>query len=276
MSVLRYHAIKHHAGLVNQVSDALTMESPLKILINGEVFTITMQSPGNEKELIRGLLYTEDIYKSKTEEPTFIVAESNRFGNPTTIDVKIPTSELGDRYLNKRNLLSVASCGICGKTDLEIPIANKSESLNSSGKFSAKLIPDLFEIMNQRQGTFQQSGGSHASAAFTIQGKLLSLQEDIGRHNAVDKVIGELLQNQKLTDAKIIIVSGRISYEIVSKCFVAGIGMLAAVSAPSSLAVDFAKELGITLIAFCRNRHFTVYSHPEKVISDSIKHEVKI
>jgi FdhD protein len=132
------------------------------------------------------------------------------------------------------------------------------------------LVGKMFHRMNELQRTFRQSGGSHAAAAFTIDGEILSLHEDIGRHNAVDKVVGDLLLKQKLKEAKCLIVSGRISYEIVSKCFVAGIPFLAAVSAPSSLAVDFSKELGITLMAFCREGDLTVYSHPSKLKNNDI------
>ena len=125
--------------------------------------------------------------------------------------------------------------------------------------------------MNTHQPNFNQSGGAHAAAAFDIKGKYLCSLEDIGRHNAVDKVVGYLIKNDQLDSAKIITVSGRISYEIVIKCIKAGIPFLAAVSAPSSLAVDFAKELGITLLAFCRDERATVYSHAHRTIVDNNK-----
>ena len=120
--------------------------------------------------------------------------------------------------------------------------------------------------MSALQFAFHQSGGTHAAAAFTLHGELLCLKEDIGRHNAVDKVIGDLILTQKLDPASCLTVSGRVSYEIIIKCFKAGIPIIAAVSAPSSLAVDYAKELGITLLAFCRDKRATCYSHPRRVI----------
>lgn len=264
MSVIKYNAFQFTGSKNQPVQDDLAIEGPLSISINDEVFTITMRSPGNDEALIRGLLFTEDIYKSKTDNPKIEIVSKDNLNQTLTVNVLVNPELLGDRYLNKRNLLSVASCGICGKTELSTPTANHSSN-SSKTQIDADLIPELFKRMNENQGTFKQSGGSHASAAFSPTGELLSLQEDIGRHNAVDKVIGDLLLHQKLNHAKILLVSGRISYEIVSKCFVAGIPVLAAVSAPSSLAVDFAKELGITLIAFCRNEKFTVYSHPDKI-----------
>jgi FdhD protein len=126
-------------------------------------------------------------------------------------------------------------------------------------------VNDMFLKMRQHQNDFIQSGGTHAAGAFDIEGVLLSVQEDIGRHNAVDKVIGDLLINGKLSKAKCLTVSGRISYEIVNKVISAGIPFLASVSAPSSMAVDMAKEAGITLMAFCRNNKFTIYSNPQQI-----------
>ena len=129
----------------------------------------------------------------------------------------------------------------------------------------SELVGRMFEKMNLAQNTFKQSGGSNAAAAFTIDGNLLVIQEDIGRHNAVDKVIGSLLFQKQMQNAKCMVVSGRISYEIVNKCYAAGIPFLAAVSAPSSLAVDLSEQLGITLMAFCREKKFTAYSNVENI-----------
>lgn len=265
MSTLNYKGIKYTHEEFHEVNDSLVVEGPLKIFINGEVFTITMRCPGNDEELVRGLLFTEDVYKDKNENPVIEILKKDNLDHPVEVNVKINPEKIRDNYLNKRNLLSVTSCGICGKTELEDLHNTSHASVLSSAQLDPALVGKMFDSMNSRQSTFKQSGGSHASAAFTLHGELLSLQEDIGRHNAVDKVIGDLLIGKKLNEAKCLIVSGRISYEIVSKCFIAGIPFLASVSAPSSLAVDFSKELGITLMAFCRNNYFTVYSHPEKI-----------
>jgi FdhD protein len=180
------------------------------------------------------------------------------------IHLQIPLVELDQSQLNKRSLLSVASCGICGKTELTLPdgiirVADTSLDLRH--------IRQMFDEMAVRQSAFISSGGCHASAAFSAGFEMLSLMEDIGRHNAVDKVIGDLLIRKNLPQARFLLVSGRVSYEIVVKCFTAGIPFLLAVSAPSSLAVDFAKELGISLLGFCRENRATVYSHPERILS---------
>lgn len=265
MSVLRYKGIRFASSGTETVEDGLAVEGALRISLNGEVFTITMRTPGNDEALLRGLLFTEDVYKNRDVHPQTSISSIDNLGNPTEINVVVEKEYLGSQYLTKRNLLSVSSCGICGKTELPEVTSDSNGFQESIELFNPELIQVLFQRMNDKQGTFKQSGGSHASAAFTLDGRLLSIQEDIGRHNAVDKVIGDLLLNGKLNDAKILLVSGRISYEIVSKCFMAHIPVLAAVSAPSSLAVDYAKELGITLLAFCREDYFTVYAHPERI-----------
>ena len=164
--------------------------------------------------------------------------------------------------------MSVSSCGICGRTELGDTSFN-GESIDNNDKIDISLLNSLFEKMNVMQSDFHQSGGTHAAAIFSINGKLLCSMEDIGRHNAVDKVIGKLILLKTLDNATILTVSGRVSYEIIIKCFKAKIPFLAAVSAPSSLAVDFAKELGITLFAFCRDGRATCYSHSQRTKIDS-------
>ena len=166
--------------------------------------------------------------------------------------------------LVSRSLLSVSSCGICGKTELSY-LEFSGERFSDPQRVDVELIPSLFDKMETTQHGFSASGGSHAASAFTLDGELLCTMEDIGRHNAVDKVVGDLILSDRFHKAKIMTVSGRLSYEIAIKCFRAQIPFLAAVSAPSSLAVDYAKELGITLFAFCRKNRITCYAHPERV-----------
>ena len=181
--------------------------------------------------------------------------------------MKINEEKLGSGIKNSRSFLSVTSCGICGKQELDLPDQQNSVS---DATISLEMIFGMFQQMSSSQDAFKQSGGSHASAAFDKSGNLLTIKEDIGRHNAVDKVVGDLILSQNLHEAKCITVSGRISYEIIIKTFRAKIPVLAAVSAPSTLAVDFAKELGITLLAFCRDDRLTCYSHPQRLVGDSL------
>lgn len=237
------------------VEDALVLEHPLQIIINKEPLSITMQTPGDEEDLVRGLLFSEDIYRDKKRDLVFNLT-SSASGVIDKVEVDIPADKLGDGYLNSRQLLSVASCGICGRTTFE----GRTGKLSRNSELEPKQISDFFETMRLRQDLFKVTGGCHGAAAFSRSGELLAIREDIGRHNAVDKVIGALLRQNQLPKADILLVSGRVSYEIVSKCFMAGIPTLAAVSAPSSLAVDFSKELGVELLAFCRDGRLTVYS----------------
>ncbi|EAR12651.1 formate dehydrogenase subunit D [Polaribacter irgensii 23-P] len=243
-----------------RVTDALVVEAPLQININKTAYTVVMRTPDNDEELVRGLLYAEDIYK-RTAGFTFeILQEEDKI--PTIINVQIPKEALGKGYLNKRTLLSVSSCGICGKKELkDLQVAG--EKLISNTYFSTEIVRAMFSNMHLLQKTFKASGGSHAAAIFDKNQELLTLKEDIGRHNAVDKTVGTLLLKSELKKAKYLLVSGRVSYEIVIKAFIAKIPVIIAVSACSSLAVDFAKEFGICLIGFTREQKMTIYSNPE-------------
>lgn len=258
MSASRSYTGRRNNLLGEEASeDALAIEHPLRISINQQLFTLTMQTPGEEKALARGLLFAEGVYTSKTEEPDYETIEVSDHGFVSHLNVAVEPSLVKTDGLNKRNLLSVASCGICGRTELpELkPNTGRIAELPSVGRVDA-----MYTTMAQHQLLFRLTGGVHAAAAFTGGFELIALSEDIGRHNAVDKVVGKLLQQQALNDAMFLLCSGRVSYEIVTKCFAAGIPVLCAVSAPSSLAVDFCKELGITLMAFCREGRFTRYA----------------
>ena len=262
MAIDNYQGKKFCGDNRFDVDDNLTVEEALQITINGETFTITMRTPGNDEDLVRGLLYSEDIYKA--DKKLDISFHENQAKGIIEANITIDKEMLSDGYSNSRNLLSVSSCGICGKKELEE--IDSSQKLKNGITLNVKDIFKMFNAMKKGQPTFHQSGGSHAAAAFSKNIELLSIREDIGRHNAVDKVIGHLINEHKLSDVKCLIVSGRISYEIVSKAFAAKIPILAAVSAPSTLAVDFAKELGITLLGFCRENKATCYSIPERLL----------
>lgn len=252
---LTYEAQKHANQAVLNVNDPLVVEQPLAIKINGEALSVTMQTPGDEIDLVIGLLYSEDIFRKDSALLNFKLTK-NKNGIIDEIDIVIPESAIGKGYMNSRQLLSVSSCGICGRTQFEPRVGEKLVNQNLDAAFLSGTIQRLAE----NQSLFKETGGCHGVAAFGVDGELLVLREDIGRHNATDKVIGALLQQRKLKEAKILSVSGRVSYEIVSKCFMAGISTLVAVSAPSTLAVDYCKELGITLAAFCRDDRITLYT----------------
>lgn len=257
MLTRNYSAVKLTASSASPVEDALTLEHPLAVAVNGEPFTLTMQTPGHEEDLVRGLLYSEGVCKIKSGKLDFRVTERSEHGFVSAIDLIVDGGLLDQSLINKRNLLSVASCGICGKTELA---QLSGQKLEQQEELPVHDIDAMFRSMAEKQSAFINSGGCHAAAAYDISRKMLVVREDIGRHNAVDKVIGALINDGALRSARYLLVSGRISYEIVTKCFAAGIPNLLAVSAPSSLAVDFAKELGVTLYGFCRGDRATRYS----------------
>lgn len=263
MATRNYEGKKFDTNDIDKIVDALTVEEALQININNKPFTVSMRTPGNDIDLVRGLLHAEGVINNIDLIPEISLKKENKKGIVTIVNVNIPEAELGEGYSNSRSLLSVSSCGICGKTELG-DLAFIGKTIDDNDKIDIGLIHNLFNKMNNFQFDFRKSGGTHAAAAFTLKGDLLCAMEDIGRHNAVDKIVGKLINDKKLNEAKIMTVSGRISYEIVIKCFKARIPFLAAVSAPSSLAVDYAKELGITLFAFCRDERATCYSNPQR------------
>lgn len=260
-----YNGIFYNGARFSQVQDVLAIEVALAIAVNGTPFTVTMQTPGNEAELVRGLLFSENIFRSLTEQPVITITGRDERGFINAVQVSIPPQLVLKDFAGTRNVISASSCGVCGKTSIEDESDTK---VQNNDLLDPALIGKMFEQVSEKQKAFQESGGTHAAGAFTIEGELITVKEDIGRHNAVDKVIGYLVSNQLLDKVKCLTVSGRVSYEIVSKARAAGIPFLAAVSAPSSLAAEEAEKAGISLLAFCRNKKLTVYSNPGQVMME--------
>ena len=262
MQTFNYEALQIKSGATKKVDDSLVIEAALQININKEPYTVVMRTPDDDDVLIRGLLYAEDIYK-ETEPLKLDIVEASENGF-CIINATITKDKLGKGYLNKRTLLSVSSCGICGKQKLE-DIHLTGNKLSNSTSFFTLELKELFNAMKKQQIVFDKTGGSHAAAIFDSNKNLIALYEDIGRHNAVDKAVGSLLKKQELNNASILLASGRVSYEIISKAFIAKIPVIAAVSACSSLAVDFAKEFGIQLIGFSREDDAMIYANPGSI-----------
>lgn len=258
-----YSGTKFSKGSLVAVNDILTVEEILNISVNGNPYTMTMRTPGDEEELVRGILLSEDVYDDPIQNPEFQILEKNEKGYITHANVIIAQDKIKNGIETQRNLVSVSSCGMCGKTEMELAL--HGNKLEAKQKLCLNNIENIFQKMSASQVLFKNSGGSHASAIFSQDGNLLSIKEDIGRHNAVDKAIGSLLVNKTLSQAHCLTVSGRVSYEIVSKCFKAAIPFLASVSAPSSMAIEYCEKTGITLLAFCRGEKCTIYSNPQNV-----------
>lgn len=253
---INYQALNYKNGDSTEISDAITIEKALQISINGEHFAVVMQTPGDEINLCRGLLFSEDVITTTTD--VLFKTSLSKDGYVEEVNCIIKPLDLGDGFKSSRSLLSVSSCGICGKQDLN--------DLNINGeKLSTHLLDpnfifDLKKQMQNSQPIFPITGSTHGSALFNEKGELLTLKEDVGRHNSLDKSIGELLTKNELKQAKILFFSGRLSFEIIFKSFRAKIPTIIAISAPTSLAIDYAKEFGITLYGFCRGDRFTRYS----------------
>jgi FdhD protein len=247
-----------------EVQDVLTNEAPLQIHVNGKPFSVTMRTPGHEADLTRGILHSENVFTNKLLPLRTMSLNIDDEGNVTEINALIDEKDLDFGFDSGRSLTSVSSCGICGKEDLS-SIELCGHALKDNARFSLGDINGMFDQMAEVQEAFIASGGCHASAAFDQDNNLLVIREDIGRHNAVDKVIGHLLNTNEIHKAKVLLVSGRVSYEIVSKAYYAGIPILAAISAPSSLAVKIADQFGVSLLGFCRTDKLTAYSHPDRI-----------
>jgi len=255
---LNYQALKNG----QPVSDALVVEVPVQLFIEEEPLTVSMCTPTHIREWAYGILFTEGIIRSADHVLSYSEEEVDH-----QIIVRVSLNNSTQAITNKRSLLSVSACGICGKTSFE-PATRSSMTLRDdrgadderSSMTLREGIAQMMVQLRESQTLFEETGGCHAAGVFNREGQLIFASEDIGRHNAVDKVIGHLLLNNQLRSAKFIAVSGRVSYEIVAKCFAAGIPNLAAVSSPSSLAVDYAKELGLSLFAFCRENRVTQYA----------------
>ncbi|HZY79881.1 MAG TPA: formate dehydrogenase accessory sulfurtransferase FdhD [Cyclobacteriaceae bacterium] len=270
MSIRKSSAIRYSDGRPMDSDEELTWEEALQVKINGRPYTVTMRTPGNDTMLAVGLLLSEGIISSPGDILSIREVPTPSGELTLSVDVEIREEIILNKNIFNRSIASTASCGVCGKADIcdlvaPIPLVATSKKLRTD------LIPEMQTKMRKRQATFERSGGSHAASILTVNGDLLSVQEDIGRHNAVDKAIGELFLNDSLQNADVLFISGRVSYEIVAKCTQAKIPFLLAVSAPSSLAVEHCKKSGITLIGFCRDRRFTVYSHSENIENDTWK-----
>ena len=250
---LNYQALKNG----QPVSDALVVEVPVQLFIEEEPLTVSMCTPTHIREWAYGILFTEGIIRSADQVLSYSEEEVDH-----QITIRVSLNNATQAITNKRSLLSVSACGICGKTAFEPPTLRDDREADDeqSSMTLREGIAQMMVQLRESQTLFEETGGCHAAGVFNREGQLIFASEDIGRHNAVDKVIGHLLLNNQLRSAKYIVVSGRVSYEIVAKCFAAGIPNLAAVSSPSSLAVDYAKELGLSLFAFCRENRVTQYA----------------
>ena len=244
--------------------DPLPVEAVLQMKINGVPYTTTVRTPGADEALARGLLYTEGVLVDPHQTPDFRAVTDPDTGLTGCLEIRIPARSLAKDVTGRRSAMTSASCGLCG-------IREPEELIMSGGplvpppeqRITYATIASLLAALPAHQPLFQATGGVHGALAFAPDGTVLCSHEDVGRHNAVDKVIGDLIGQGRLGEACGVLVSGRISYEIVFKSFQARWPYLLAVSAPTSLAVEMGQAFGLCVVGFCRNQRATVYSHPE-------------
>jgi len=262
-----YSVSKYTLSDFNHFNDQIAIEAPLLISltypgVEAEELVITMQTPVHSEDLIIGFLYSEGIIDTISQILKMEIVDQE--ANVTLSQAPIKQS--------KRGTVSTAACGMCGKTSLEaVSLVRTFDLTVCNIAMNPSLLLQMNQQMRKAQTLFEHTGGIHAAALFDAAGQIVLLREDIGRHNAVDKAIGQMLVRGIDRKEVILFVSGRAGFELVQKALVAGIGMMVAVGAPSSLAVDYAADNNMTLIGFMQKGKFNVYTHPYRVIGTSIK-----
>jgi FdhD protein len=245
-------------------ADSVAVEAPLEVRMGGKSATVLMRTPGHDEELVRGFLYDEGIVSSLDEILGMTRPDDLGDGEDGNV-IAVELAKKPARKLPDRAFYSSSSCGVCGKKSIA-SLEIRAAPVNSALTVSRGVLSTLPAKMRSAQSAFDATGGLHASALFTAKGDLVVLREDVGRHNALDKVVGWALAAGRLPLSDcVLLVSGRVSYEIVQKAIVAGLPVLAAVGAPSSLAVDLSEEFGVTLAGFVRPDSMNVYTHGGRV-----------
>jgi len=278
---IKYNITKLKGSIKEEVQDHVSVEEPLEMSLkfkrgdkwNVENISITMRTPGNDEDLVRGFLFNEQIiekieYIDKIESIGENVGQYNlknkiiaTINNPENIDI--------DKI--KRNFLTNSSCGVCGKTSLDsLEIIKKDKIVKSLPKIDHKIIMKSPTTLRENQSEFSKTGGIHASGLFSDKGNVVAIKEDVGRHNALDKLIGYVLKKKLLNSSnQFLTCSGRLNFELVQKALMSNIGVLIGVGAPTSLAIDLANKFDMTLVGFVKQDSFNIYSNKERIIIKS-------
>jgi FdhD protein len=268
---IRIH--RWEAGRWTDSPDVVVTEEPLQLMLDGEPLSVVMRTPGHDIELCLGLMFAEGIVRALEDVRAIRVsAEAGEDETAVAVESVLVESNQVDVHLAgkprrkpERSMMSSSACGVCGTVMIE-DLRRDLAVLSPGPPVDPALLPVLVERLRSGQGIFDRTGGLHAAGLFTPSGDVVHVREDVGRHNAVDKVVGRSLLDRRLpANDSILIVSGRAGYEIVQKSITAGIAVLAAVGAPSSLAVALAREFNQTLVGFVKGNRFNVYSAPERL-----------
>ena len=277
----KYKVLKYKSNNAKNIDDLISIEEPLEITIkfknkeiwNENIISITMRTPGNDEDLVRGFLFNERIiekieYIDKIEGVGENVGQYNL---KNKIVATINNSENVDIDKIKRNFLTNSSCGVCGKTSLDsLEVIKKDKILKSLPKISHDIIMKSPTTLRENQSEFSKTGGIHASGLFSDNGDVVAIKEDVGRHNALDKLIGYALEKKLLNPSnQFLTCSGRLNFELVQKALMSNIGVLIGVGAPTSLAIDLANKFDMTLVGFVKQDSFNIYSNKERIIIKS-------
>jgi len=273
----KYKVSKFKSNKIENVDDLISIEEPLEISIRykdqdnwvNQILSITMRTPGNDEDLVRGFLFNEQIIEDINHIDT-IESFGEKVGQ-YNIQNKILATLNNSQNVNiakiKRDFLTNSSCGVCGKSSLDaLEIIKKEKPSLSEPKINKNIIIQSPDILRNNQSEFSKTGGIHASGLFDRNGKLISIREDVGRHNALDKLIGNILKSNQLDPTtQFITCSGRLNFELVQKVLMTNIGIMIGVGAPTSLAIDLANKFDMTLIGFVKGDSFNIYTNNQKV-----------
>ena len=275
---IKYKVIKLKNNNTEEIKDSVSIEEPLEMILKfkksgkwqTENISITMRTPGNDEDLIAGFLYNEKIVDNiqqikKIEKKGEIVGDYNLQNKIEATINDIKNIDIGKL---KRNFLTNSSCGVCGKTSLDSLEIIKSNKLDLSfPKINKKVILNSPKLLINEQSEFSKTGGIHASALIDKSGKVIATREDVGRHNALDKLIGHVQKNKLIDNhSQFIACSGRLNFELIQKGLMSNIAIMAGVGAPTSLAIDLAKRFGMTLLGFVKKESFNIYTNKERII----------
>ena len=258
------------AGESAQRAETLVVEEPLEIRVNGAPITVTMRTPGSDVELAQGFLLTEGVIAARDDVLTVRYCrgeDSEGVNSYNVLDVTLGPDVPAPEVNVTRNFYTTSSCGVCGKASLDaVRLSSRHSPGDDPATVPSATLTAMPAQLRAAQKVFATTGGLHGAALFSTDGSMLAVREDIGRHNAVDKLIGWAVESELIPLAgTVLLVSGRASFELTQKAVMAGIPIMAAVSAPSSLAVDLATQSGLTLVAFLRGDSMNVYSRPDRV-----------
>jgi FdhD protein len=277
----KYKIIKFRSGNSNKVNDQISIEEPLEIILKykdkenwiQKTISITMRTPGDDEDLVSGFLLNERVIE-KIDYIENIELSGKQVGQyelRNKVIVTINNSENIDIDKIKRNFLTSSSCGVCGKTSLDtLEIIKKDKIIKSIPKIHHEIIMKSPYMLRKNQSEFSKTGGIHASGLFKASGEVVAVKEDVGRHNALDKLIGYVLK-KKLFDnsSQFLTCSGRLNFDLVQKALMSNIGVIIGVGAPTSLAIDLANKFDMTLVGFVKEGSFNIYSNEERIIINS-------